>query len=142
MYFKQNLLEILKGVVISVIVSLVGVLIFAYLIKVFSLSSSVIKPVNQVIKVVAVMLGGLLSIRAPKGLIKGGIVGLMSVESQYLIFGIISKNLSFGVGQMLDLIFGLIMGIIVGVICSFFKKSTGMSPKEYSRVIHAYDSRE
>ena len=122
MLFKQNLFEILKGVVISIIVSLVGILIFAYLIKAFSLSSSVIKPVNQVIKVVAVTVGVLFSIRAPKGLIKGGIVGLASVASQYLIFGIIAKSLTFGFSKVLDLIFGLIMGIIVGVICSNFKK--------------------
>ncbi len=123
MWVKQNLFEIIKGIIISIIVSLLSVLIFAYLIKAFSLSSSVIKPVNQVIKVISIVLGVMLSVRPPKGLIKGGMVGLFSTFMQFLIFGAISKSFLFGFSEILDLAFGLIMGIIVGVICSNVKKS-------------------
>ncbi len=123
MWRNQNLFQVIKGVIISVIISLLSVLVFAYLIKAFSLSSSVIKPVNQVIKLVAVTVGALLSVRPPKGFIKGGLVGFFATFFEYLIFGAIAKSFAFGATQALDLLFGLVMGMIVGVICGNLKKS-------------------
>lgn len=120
---KNFLFQIAKGVIISIIICLVSVLIFAYAIKLFSLSSGVIKPVNQVVKVLAISVGCLLSIKAPKGFIKGMLIGFFSVLLEYLIFGIISQNLGFGLNEVLDLIFGGAMGVIVGIICSNLKKS-------------------
>lgn len=51
---------------------------------------------------------------------------------------IIRENKNFTVSQISD----SLSFCDPAYFCSFFKKSTGMSPKEYSRVIHAYDSRE
>ena len=123
MLSKPNFYQVLKGVIISVIFSLLCVLIFALLIKVFCFSSKVIKPVNQAIKILAVIIGTLFSVSPPKGFIKGGIVGVGGTFIQYLIYGIIAKNLTFGLSQVLDLIFGLVIGIIVGVICSNLKRN-------------------
>ena len=120
MFSNNNFMfQIIKGVIISIIICLVGVLMFAYAIKLFSLSSSVIKPINQVVKVVAVTVGCLLSVRAPKGFVKGLLIGLFSVLLEYVIFGIIAKSLSFGLNE----VFGGIMGIFAGIICSNLKKS-------------------
>ena len=124
MFSNNNFLfQIIKGVIISIIICLVSVLVFAYAIKLFSLPSSIIKPVNQVVKVVAVTIGCLLSVRPPKGFVKGLLIGFFSVFLEYLIFGIISKSLGFGVSEVLDLLFGGVMGILAGIICSNIKKS-------------------
>lgn len=124
MFMEKNFLfQVAKGVVISIIISLVSVLLFAYAIKLFSLSSAIIKPINQVVKVLAVSVGCLLSVKPPKGFLKGLLVGFFSILFEMIIFGIISKSLSFGLGEVLDLLFGGIMGLIVGIICSNLKKS-------------------
>lgn len=120
---KNFLFQIAKGVIISLIICLVSVLVFAYAIKLFSISSSVIKPVNQVVKVLSISIGCLLSVKPPKGFVKGMLIGFFAVFLEYIIFGAISKNLGFGLGEVLDLLFGGIMGVIVGVICSNLKKS-------------------
>lgn len=57
---KGGAVEVGKSVGISVIVTLAAVLLFAFLIKIFSIGSSVITPVNQVIKALAIFLGCLL----------------------------------------------------------------------------------
>ena len=119
---SNSIFQIIKGVIISIIICLVSVLVFAYAIKLFSLSSSVIKPVNQVVKAIAITVGCLLSVRPPKGFVKGLSVGFFSVLLELLIFGLIAKNLTFGLNELIDLIFGGILGIIAGIICSNLKK--------------------
>ena len=50
-------LQCLKSVIIAVIFSLISILIFALILKVFSIPNSVIKPVNYLIKCTSVFLG-------------------------------------------------------------------------------------
>ena len=76
---KGGAVEVGKSVGISVIVTLAAVLLFAFLIKIFSIGSSVITPVNQVIKALAIFLGCLLSLRDTKGWLKGAIAGILVI---------------------------------------------------------------
>ena len=48
--------QIVRGVVTAVLITLVGVLVFAFVLSVTDLSDSVIKPVNQFIKLLSVFL--------------------------------------------------------------------------------------
>lgn len=65
---KGGAVEVGKSVGISVIVTLAAVLLFAFLIKIFSIGASVITPVNQVIKALAIFLGCLLVAARYQGL--------------------------------------------------------------------------
>lgn len=87
---KGGAVEVGKSVGISVIVTLAAVLLFAFLIKIFSIGSSVITPVNQVIKALAIFLGCLLSLRDTKGWLKGAIAGILVILFTYFIFAIIA----------------------------------------------------
>ena len=56
-------ISILKGSLTAVCVSLIGILIFAFLLKFTNISDSIISPVNQVIKGVSVFLGVFLGLK-------------------------------------------------------------------------------
>ncbi|HIY96551.1 MAG TPA: TIGR04086 family membrane protein [Candidatus Borkfalkia excrementigallinarum] len=113
--------EVGKGIALSAVFTLAMVLVFALFIKLFSVGSSVILPVNQVIKVVSIFLGCFLCIRPGKSAVKGAICGLGTVIVTYFLFAIIAGEISFGWGNVLDLAFGALAGLISGAICALAK---------------------
>jgi putative membrane protein (TIGR04086 family) len=116
-------LSVIKGVATSVIVTLVSVLIFAFIVKSATLNSSVIKSVNQFIKIISVFLGVITSVRGKMGLVKGIIIGALATIFTYIIFAFISGSVQFGKEFFCDLIFGLIVGGISGIIAVNIKKN-------------------
>ena len=109
-------LGILKSVLSAVIITLIGVLIFAFVIKVAFLGKSVIKAVNQFIKILSIFLGCTFCLRGRAGFIKGVIVGGLTTIITYLLFSFFGVEISFGFGFYVDLIFTIIVGAISGVI--------------------------
>lgn len=111
-----------KGILVSVAFVLLGILLFALLIGIFGFSSSVIKPVNQVIKVLSIFCGVMLCVRGGKGLIKGALVGFFSIILTYAVFAFMGGEGLFNVMFVLDLIFGAVIGAISGIISVNVKK--------------------
>ena len=87
MYLNSSLAgaigQILKGVIIAVLITLVSVLIFAFILSMVSLSDKAIRPINQFIKTLSVLLAVLFSVRGGRFLIKGGLIGLLSAFSAF-----------------------------------------------------------
>lgn len=113
---RVHIFQILKAVLAAVLFSLAFVLIFTVVIQLFCLPSEVIKPVNQVFKILAIVCGGLIFIRGDKGLIKGAIYGVSAVLITFLLFGAISLSLSFSWKTIIELLLGAVAGAITGVI--------------------------
>lgn len=106
---------IIKGIFLSLTVALVGILIFAGVVKVAKLNESVIKAGNQFIKILAIFLGALGGIRVNRGAIKGGLIGLGFSLLIQLIFGIMGSG-QFGAHFALDMLFSFVVGAIAGII--------------------------
>jgi putative membrane protein (TIGR04086 family) len=115
--------SIVKGVSTALIITLVGVLIFAGIVKIAMLNSGVIKAVNQFIKIISVFLGCTFSLKENKGLIKGVIVGVFSTVIIYLIFALVGGAVNFGLPFLLDLVMGIIVGGVSGVIAVNLKRN-------------------
>jgi putative membrane protein (TIGR04086 family) len=114
--------SILKSVATAVIITLVGILAFAFIIKIAYLNSTVIKAVNQFIKILSIFLGCFIFVRENKGLLKGGLVGGFTAIIVHLIFALMGGDISFGGLFIIDLLFQIIIGIISGVIAVNFRK--------------------
>lgn len=114
--------SILKGVATSVIITLVGILSFAFIIKIAYLNSTVIKAVNQFIKILSIFLGCFVFVRENKGILKGGLVGGFTAIIVHLIFALMGGDISFGGLFIIDLLFQIIIGIISGVIAVNLRK--------------------
>ncbi|MDY6367134.1 MAG: TIGR04086 family membrane protein [Clostridia bacterium] len=112
----------LKGTLLAVLFALSGVLVFAVVLKIFSLSPSVVKPVNQVIKVLSVFGGVMLCVRGKTGFLKGFLIGVCSIILTYLLFALMGGEKLFSVGFLLDIVFGAVAGVISGIVSVNLKK--------------------
>lgn len=113
---------IIKGVLSALIVTLIGIFIFAFIAKVACLSQNVIKSVNQFIKILSIFLGCNFSVKEKGGLLKGLLIGLIYMTLSYLLFALFGAEIDFGLKLIIDLIFGIIVGGISGVITVNVKK--------------------
>lgn len=108
--------QIIKGVITTVAITLVCVLVFAFVLSVTDLGDGIIKPVNQFIKLLSIFGGAMFSINGEKGFVKGLITGLISTVASFLIFGLIGGGLNFGLGLPIDFVCGGVMGGLSGAI--------------------------
>ncbi len=108
--------SMVKGVGLSVAVSLFLTVVFACVLRYCSLSSKVIYPVNQGIKVFSIALGVLLFVRGEKGWLKGGSMGLLFTALTYFAFSAIGGDFSLSLLAITELLAGALAGAISGMI--------------------------
>ena len=121
---KANILGVLKGVLVAVCISIVGVLLFAVVYKFVAMNGTTIKIVNQVIKVLSVLLGVNVALKGnkTKGAIKGILIGAIYSIVAYAIFGLLSSTFTFNLSILYDAIFAGLVGLIAGVFLVNLKK--------------------
>lgn len=119
-------IAMLKGALIATATSLVGILFFAFIIKLFGVSDGAIKPVNQIIKAISILIGVLFGCKkyCQKGLMLGLAIGIAYTILAFVIFSALNGNFAFDKTLLNDILFGGIMGAICGVaIVNFMCKS-------------------
>lgn len=121
---KSGFLQILKGAIFAVSISLVGILLFALLIKFTNLNEKWILPINQVIKIVSIFFGIMLAFNrgTNKGFLKGMLIGFIYTVLAYVVFSILARQFSFTLNSITDMLFGAIIGGISGIIVINIKK--------------------
>lgn len=120
---KSTVTDILRSSLIAVIVSLVLVLVLALIVKFTGIGNSVILPVNQVIKIVSILVGCLLGIKTKEaGILKGAVSGLLFTLISVFVFLIINKTLDGNSFSFMDFVAGIVAGAVSGIIAVNFKK--------------------
>ena len=122
---QRNSISVAKGVMVAVCISLVLVLLFAFLLKFTNIPESTIKPVNQVIKGLSILMGVFVGLKRKKelGLVSGLLIGLIYTIVAFLVFSCLGGVFAFDLTLLTDLLFGAVMGAICGIICVNLKKS-------------------
>ena len=122
---KKAFLQVLKGAVIAVIISLILVLLFALIIKLTDISDSVITPVNQIIKIVSIFIGVYFELKNSyySGMFKGIMVGLIYTLLSFLVFSALDGTFMLDTSFVNDLLFGGITGAISGIILVNLKRN-------------------
>ena len=123
---KNLLVTLLKGVLIALGFSLVGILLFAFVLKFTNISEGVITPVNQIIKGLSILLGVGFALRKQReaGLLSGFLIGIIYTLAAFLTFSIQGGHFVFDASLGIDTAFGAIVGAICGIICVNLKKSS------------------
>lgn len=122
---KKGIIKpIVKGVFVALAVSLVSILLFAFLLRWTNISESLIAPVNQVIKGGSIFLGVFFGLKRVKrnGIINGLLIGFFYTIFAFLVFSLLDGAFSFDRSLLNDIIFGTIIGAICGIICVNLKK--------------------
>ena len=114
---KGFIKTVIKGALIALSISLVSICVFAFLLRFFEISSDLIKPINQIIKIISVLFGTFMSLKNIKemGLITGFFIGVLYSFLAFLIFSILNGSISFNPSLLNDILFGGISGAIAGV---------------------------
>lgn len=113
---KNFFTEVIKGVCTALVISLAGVMIFALVLDLTDAPDFLIRPVNQLIKVLSVFGGCVFAVRGEKGFLKGAVIGLASSTLSALLFGLIAGGISGLPGVLVDIVCGAVMGAVSGAI--------------------------
>lgn len=117
-------LSLLKGSLMALSISLILICIFAFLLRFCDIKTEAIKPINQVIKIVSILIGVFYGLKksTEMGLITGLFIGLVYTILAFVVFSVLNGGFNFERSLINDIIFGGISGAIVGVIAVNFKK--------------------
>lgn len=114
---KQSIFNVIKSVLFSLIFSVALILILAVVAKYTDISDKTISAINQVIKVVALLLGILVGMKNQKGgFLIGAIVGLLYAILTFAIFSAISGKLTFDKITIFDFLICIAVGAISGIL--------------------------
>ena len=114
---KSLILQSLKAGILSLVFSCIGVLLLALIAKLCNISDNILPIINQVLKVIAVVIGTAISVKEEKFLVKAIIGAVIFWLLSFVVFAVLGGQ--FHIGQIaLDLGLALIAAIIVAFIKS------------------------
>ena len=111
---ENTYIKILKGLLISIAVSLIGIFIFSILLTYTNISENTIPIVIIAISFISILIGATISTRKihKNGMMNGGIIGGLYVSLLYLISSIINTGFAFNKYTIIMIIIGIIGGLI------------------------------
>ena len=114
----SGVLAIVKSCLLGIITTLVGVVLFAVVLKFADLSMSLISWVNNIIKAVSIfiMMSILKKTSGDKLLIKAIFAGALYAVLSFIIFSILNGSFSLNLSFIYDLLFAIIVAMIVAII--------------------------
>lgn len=120
---KSSILEVVKAVIIAIIISLVGVLLAALIIKLFNIPSGGIPIINQVIKGISVLAACLIAFKTPHNCwVKGIVTGLIYTALAFVIFSLLGGKFTFDWTILNDVAIGCVSGFLSGIIAANIRK--------------------
>lgn len=122
----SGILTILKCVMVGIVSTLLGIVIFAIVLKFVDLSSNVVGYVNDAIKVLSLFIMAILLKRnnAEKLLLKAILGGAIYAVLSFVIFSILNGGMIFNMSAVYDLIFAIIASAIIAVIVNLLNRKS------------------
>lgn len=113
-------LKALSGSIIAVIIAMISILIFAFIIKLTNLSDTLIKPINQIIKIVSIVFGVKFAVKRcnENPIILGLLTGVCFTLLAFIVFSLLNGGFTFDKSLLNDTVFGAIAGAICGIVFS------------------------
>ena len=113
-----NFINILKGVIISIIFTLIFLFVFSLILTYTNISETFITPVIIVITAISIFIGSSIgNIKMKRnGLLNGALIGGIYLLSIYFMSGILNQNFSLNTESIIIIISGMICGMFGGII--------------------------
>lgn len=115
---NNNLNYIMKGIIASIIFSLLSLIVFAALLTYTNLSEGSIYPVVIILSTLSILIGSSIStIKIKKnGLLNGSIIGATYIFLLYIISSIVNTGFGVNTYTIIMMIAGVLAGIIGGIV--------------------------
>lgn len=125
----SNIVPIIKASLIGVVVSILLVLLFAFVLKFVDLSSGTISFVDQIIKILSILVAVIMLNReGMEGLLfKALFVGAVYSVITFVVFSILNGGVNFSVAILTDIVFSALVGGVVAILLNIIKKSSGVT---------------
>ena len=114
----SSLYSLAKGVLWSVIATLVGVLLLALVVWLASPGKPVITAVTQVIKVISIFFGVRIALRnvSKRGWIYGIVLGILYTALTFFVFSIIGSDFEITTGILVEMAFCVAIAVISALL--------------------------
>ncbi len=114
----NNIKKIIKGSIISIVITLIGLVIFASLLTYTSIEESTIPAVTIIITIISILIGSSLCMSTVKknGIINGILIGLIYISVIYILSSIIEGNFALNLKSIIMIIGAIVAGAIGGII--------------------------
>lgn len=108
----------LRESVISFALSIILIFVLSIIISKTSVSEKIIVPGIITISSVSIMVGGIRvsKTKKQKGIVNGGLLGIIYIMGMYLLSSIILKDFSLNLKSLIMILSGMIAGIFGGII--------------------------
>lgn len=115
---SNNMFKILKGIILSVLITLLGLLILAIVITYTNVSENVIPMAITIITAISILIGSFFStINIQKnGLLNGFAVGFAYIATIYIISSITSTGFTLTSTSFIMIISAILAGMLGGII--------------------------
>lgn len=114
----NNIKKIIKGSILSIIITLIALLIFASLLTYTNVSESTIPTVTIIITIISILIGSSLCMSTVKknGIINGVAIGLIYITFIYLLSSVIEGNFALNLKSIIMIIGAVLAGGLGGII--------------------------
>lgn len=114
----NNIKKILIGSGVSIIITIIGLIIFASLLTYTAISENTIPTVTIVITVISILIGSSLCMSTVKknGIVNGAIIGLIYIGFIYILSSIIEGSFSLNTYSIIMIIGSVFAGALGGII--------------------------
>ena len=115
---NKQIINIVKGVGISLISTLLLLIIFSIILTFTSIPENVINPVIIILTAISILFGSSITNMKIKknGLLNGGIIGGIYMVIIYLISSILNWDFSINLEALIFIAVGIIFGLLGGII--------------------------
>lgn len=115
---KDGLLKILKGSIISIVMSLAILFLMAVLLTYTNIPESIIPIIIIVTSVISILTGSIFStIKINRnGLLNGGIIGIIYIITIYIISSITIVGFHLNLKSMIMIVISVLAGMVGGII--------------------------
>lgn len=123
---RFNLIGLIKCSLLAIIITLVGIVALAVILKFTDLNSTAINYINDIIKAISlfVMVVCIRKGEETKLLLKSVVAGTLYAVLTFTIFSIFNGALTFNLGFLYDWLFAVIVSVIAGIMLNILKRKT------------------
>ncbi len=114
----KNIVNIMKGVLISLIFTMFFLFIFSIILTYTSLNEKLINPFIIVITAISIFIGSTIGNNSIKknGIMNGGLIGGIYLILLYVISSIINRKIGFTIQSVIMIVSGMFCGMLGGIL--------------------------
>lgn len=104
----------LKGIVISFLITLILLFIFAIMLTYTNILENTIQPVIIIITVISILIGSSIATSKikSKGIIYGALIGFIYISSIYIISSTVQTTFALNIYSIIMIIFSMLAGMV------------------------------